>query len=228
MLDQVPFYLLLLIDLFRLLIAEAKKAAKALEVAALKSPLAQASLVETRKLIAEATRSIESIESGQLSSPESGDEASFTSDAPVNHFQSSHESNNRGTVLDEWISNGSHLMSSDQRSYNSSNQRKYEGFDVEKFTLENARKAGEPLSSMRSTEDVVGGYPSPSLEPNNVREGSGVKDLKVDQPKINSSINYKNPLPHREGTSKSSKGEGTKCTTKTKKWVCGKLVKVDD
>ncbi|XP_019430296.1 PREDICTED: uncharacterized protein LOC109337708 isoform X2 [Lupinus angustifolius] len=49
------------IEQARLLIAEAEKAAKALEVAATKSPIAQASLIETRKLIAEAIQSLESI-----------------------------------------------------------------------------------------------------------------------------------------------------------------------
>lgn len=49
-----------------MLIAEAEKAAKALEVAATTSPLARASLVETRKLIAEAIRSIESIDTEQI------------------------------------------------------------------------------------------------------------------------------------------------------------------
>lgn len=44
------------------LIAEAEKAAEALEMAAHNSPVAQASLIETRKLISEAIRSIESIE----------------------------------------------------------------------------------------------------------------------------------------------------------------------
>ncbi|KAL9235530.1 hypothetical protein vseg_010281 [Gypsophila vaccaria] len=52
----------------KLLIAEARKAAKALEVAALRSPVARASLIEAQKLIAEATQSIESIENGELSS----------------------------------------------------------------------------------------------------------------------------------------------------------------
>lgn len=46
----------------RVLIAEAEKAAKALEVAATKSPIAQFSLIETRKLIAEAIQSLESID----------------------------------------------------------------------------------------------------------------------------------------------------------------------
>lgn len=57
------------------LIAEAEKAAEALEMAAHYSPVAQASLIETRKLISEAIRSIESIEKevavtdGNLSPP---------------------------------------------------------------------------------------------------------------------------------------------------------------
>ncbi|CAK8544995.1 unnamed protein product [Lathyrus sativus] len=46
----------------RLLIAEAEKAAKALEVAAATSPIARSSLIETRKLIAEAIQSLESID----------------------------------------------------------------------------------------------------------------------------------------------------------------------
>ncbi|KAL2345980.1 hypothetical protein Fmac_007265 [Flemingia macrophylla] len=50
------------IERARLLIAEAEKAAKALEVAATKSPIAQSSLIETRKLIAEAIQSLESID----------------------------------------------------------------------------------------------------------------------------------------------------------------------
>ncbi|MED6150053.1 hypothetical protein PIB30_118881 [Stylosanthes scabra] len=49
------------IEQARLLIAEAEKAAKALEVAATKSPIAQASLRESRRLIAEAIQSLESI-----------------------------------------------------------------------------------------------------------------------------------------------------------------------
>ncbi|XP_054779662.1 uncharacterized protein LOC129287501 isoform X2 [Prosopis cineraria] len=54
------------IERARLLIAEAEKAAKALEVAATRSSIAQASLIETRKLIAEATQSLESIDTQQI------------------------------------------------------------------------------------------------------------------------------------------------------------------
>jgi len=52
--------------MLRLLIAEAEKAAKALEVAAAKSPIAQSSLIETRKLIAEAIQSLESIDTQKI------------------------------------------------------------------------------------------------------------------------------------------------------------------
>ncbi|KAL7233315.1 hypothetical protein ACSBR1_017028 [Camellia fascicularis] len=57
------------IERAKLLIAEAEKAAKALEAAASKSPLAQASLIETRNLIAKA---IQSIEIGQIDSHGNG------------------------------------------------------------------------------------------------------------------------------------------------------------
>ncbi|XP_018434226.2 uncharacterized protein LOC108806544 isoform X1 [Raphanus sativus] len=56
----------------RLLISEAEKAAKVLEVAAMTSPVAQASLLESKKLIAEATQLIESLEISQASSDEDG------------------------------------------------------------------------------------------------------------------------------------------------------------
>lgn len=62
----------------RLLIAEAEKAAMALEASATKSPVARASLIETRQLIAEAIRSIDSIETMQFSSHEN-EEPSVTS-----------------------------------------------------------------------------------------------------------------------------------------------------
>ncbi|CAN7097397.1 hypothetical protein BRARA_F00094 [Brassica rapa] len=56
----------------RLLISEAEKAAKVLEVAAMTSPVAQASLLESKKLIAEATQLIESLEISQVASDEDG------------------------------------------------------------------------------------------------------------------------------------------------------------
>lgn len=69
--------------IFRLLIAEAEKAAKALEIAATKSPVAKASLIESRELIAEAIRYIESIDIGDVYSVENGTEHSLTPTEPA-------------------------------------------------------------------------------------------------------------------------------------------------
>ncbi|KAG6788795.1 hypothetical protein POTOM_004872 [Populus tomentosa] len=52
------------IEQARSLIAEAEKAANTLEAAAARSPIARASLIEARKLIAEAIQSIESVDTG--------------------------------------------------------------------------------------------------------------------------------------------------------------------
>ncbi|KAM5579710.1 hypothetical protein ABKV19_009472 [Rosa sericea] len=58
------------IERARLLIAEAEKAAMAFEASATNSPVARASLIEMLSLIAEAIRSIESIDTMQISSHE--------------------------------------------------------------------------------------------------------------------------------------------------------------
>ncbi|KAK9060545.1 hypothetical protein SSX86_021249 [Deinandra increscens subsp. villosa] len=55
-----------------ILIGEAERAAEALEAAAAKSPMAEASLIETRKLIAEAMSYINSIEMGNTGSSGAG------------------------------------------------------------------------------------------------------------------------------------------------------------
>ncbi|XP_028550441.1 uncharacterized protein LOC110107727 isoform X2 [Dendrobium catenatum] len=74
----------------KLLIAEAERAAKALEVAALKSPLAKASLLETRKLIAEANLSLRSIESRRLMPQESVVESQNNTITAINQVNGFH------------------------------------------------------------------------------------------------------------------------------------------
>lgn len=71
----------------RLLIAEAERAAKALEAAAVKSPIARASLAETRKLIAEAIQSIESIDVGSIPSTDNGSYPSAALPDMINHIE---------------------------------------------------------------------------------------------------------------------------------------------
>ncbi|XP_050380824.1 uncharacterized protein LOC126798045 [Argentina anserina] len=74
------------IERARLLIAEAEKAAMALEASATRSPVARASLIETRQLIAEAIRSIESIDTMQSFTREN-EESSVASDEMISQSQ---------------------------------------------------------------------------------------------------------------------------------------------
>ncbi|KAL1313396.1 hypothetical protein HN51_039954 [Arachis hypogaea] len=78
------------IERARLLIAEAEKAAKALEVAATKSPIAQASLIESRKLIAEAIQALESIDAEEMSESDVSSVASsdFNEEGSASEFLS--------------------------------------------------------------------------------------------------------------------------------------------
>ncbi|KAF7134739.1 hypothetical protein RHSIM_Rhsim08G0245400 [Rhododendron simsii] len=82
----------------KLLIAEAEMAAKALEAAAMTSPVAQASLIETRKLIAEAIQSLQSIEKGQIHSNETDvQNPSVASADLVNHMEKESSGKINGT-----------------------------------------------------------------------------------------------------------------------------------
>lgn len=200
----------------KLLIAEAEKAAKALEVAALKSPLARASLLETRMLIAEATRSIESIESSQMLPQDTGDEPLGTSGASVNHVQTNVElpqsdtDSDDYTVSEEQKVNGSTIFHSDDESGD-------EEFDYDRLTLQNALELQKPSST--------------SVVPNYVREDSIKEDLQIGQSSINGSVEHESfSLEKEEEGSRTSKGGERSLTsaTKTKKWVCGRLVEVED
>ncbi|KAL3632846.1 hypothetical protein CASFOL_025830 [Castilleja foliolosa] len=71
----------------KLLIAEAEKAAEALEIAAKTNPLAQASLVESKMLIAEANQIIESIENEERSPSDDISEKNSTEPADVQNLE---------------------------------------------------------------------------------------------------------------------------------------------
>ncbi|KAL4333070.1 hypothetical protein GQ457_07G030690 [Hibiscus cannabinus] len=96
----------------RLLIAEAEKAAKALEVAAGKSPIARASLIETRKLIAEAIQSIESIEGGRVTYNENSGYIAVASDEPVSPVEKTMQVENSSlSQADQKEVNGNQFLS---------------------------------------------------------------------------------------------------------------------
>ncbi|XP_028088384.1 uncharacterized protein LOC114288956 isoform X1 [Camellia sinensis] len=107
------------IERAKLLIAEAEKAAKALEAAATKSPLAQASLIETRNLIAEAIQSIQSIEIGQIDSHGNGRHPSIASAELVNQAEKGNNPGVQGlSQRDNGEINGTQTVESSKSDYN--------------------------------------------------------------------------------------------------------------
>lgn len=196
----------------RLLIAEAEKAAKALEVSATKSPIAQASLIETRKLIAEAVQSIESIESGQISSPENG---KYPSSTPKEMNDQAEKETDDGMRVPN---------DADQRKVNGIKtlaSSKEDDSDFGKFTLQDIINGEDDLLPMNSSGYGLSPFSFESLikqadsgdEPKQVqsnRESEGENNLPINGSKVES--------PEEETPSK--------LTTVTKKWVRGKLVDV--
>lgn len=156
------------------MIAEAEKAAKALEIAASRSALAQASLLETRKLIAEATQSIESIEIVEI-----GEIASQENYALVNHVDNKVDKNTTSLeTVDKRKVNGNHVLDSKDTNFvdftmqngflkqssskNQPLQAKPNGFGKEKYSsLLNGAQIetnfeGAPVASTRTKKWVRG------------------------------------------------------------------------
>ncbi|KAE8715366.1 Muscle M-line assembly protein unc-89, putative isoform 2 [Hibiscus syriacus] len=105
------------IERLRLLITNAEKAAKALELPAVKSPVARASLIETRKLIAEAIQSIESIKGGWVTSNENGGYVSVDSAEPVIPIEKTMQSKNSSlSQADKKEVNGNHFLSLSEKN----------------------------------------------------------------------------------------------------------------
>lgn len=198
------------IERARLLIAEAEKAAKALEVAATRSPLAHASLMETKKLIAEAIQSIESIEAGQISSHENSRDPSFSSAVPVNHVEKEMDAGIEG------------LNQADQRKVNGtktlvSSKNDNEDFDFGKFTWQDLLNGDMELLSTSSS-----GY---GLSPLDLDSLIGSTKQLDQQPNLNVE-REDNPLPNGSKLKPRKEAAPANSVTTTKKWVRGRLVEV--
>lgn len=204
----------------RLLITEAEKAAKALEMAASKSPLARASLLETRKLIAKATRSIEGIKHGQIPMQDTAEDIS--SDSAIS--ETSAGSQTCEDILDERPINGEvHLFSSNNGSYK----------DLDKSTLQvvlNGRELSCASDSAENSTEVFHHYHSPSSESESGRKDVAPINLLTGSSTVNGSIVHNKIVPARGDESlRIDKDELSTSATKTKvKWVCGKLVEVEE
>lgn len=192
------------ICLCRLLIAEAEKAAEALEVAATRSPIARASLLETRKLIAEAIQSIESVNIEQTASPQTEEPNAAASYScyevvtPNNKEESlgRKEDQNRAVQI---IANGTQWFPSNID----------EDFDCSKFSLQDllGREKEVPVST-----NGYGLSHSSFSSLANQANGNKPSDHK---PSLNGTR-----LHHLEDKADSQ------VITVTKKWVRGRLVEV--
>lgn len=190
---------LIYVAICRLLIFEAQKAAKALEVAAMKSPIARASLLETRELIAEAIQSIESIETGQITSHENGGYPSVASNELISQVQKDTRIEVNGTPI---------LPSKD------------EDFNLSKFTLHDFLNNEEKL-----LPTSFSGSGSSPFSFENIMKQSSSRNL-PDQPEANGNSDCgKDPLPNGAHI-QSLKEETPESVTVTKKWVCGRLIEV--
>ncbi|MQL82158.1 hypothetical protein Taro_014625 [Colocasia esculenta] len=215
----------------KLLIAEAEKAAKALEVAALKSPLARASLLETRKLIAEAARSIERIEGGQLASKETGDNTTLNPGQLVNHSNSGPEA-----YIDDRSAAG---QQGNSRSILSSNERNNVDADFNNFSKQSSLNGRELLCEINGTKTKTSAeglhemYASLSLSDIMQKHSDmTVTALQLDTYILNGSSKY-NDLPSRSEDQiplqvDKVNGSVASITITKKKWVRGRLVEVEE
>ncbi|CAL9080931.1 unnamed protein product [Musa acuminata var. zebrina] len=198
----------------KLLIAEAEKAAKALEMFALNNPLAQTSLLETRKLIAEATRSIENIETGMLTTQDYSDK-SLDFGGPLNHFHS-----NPGVPsiekFKERLVNGFHTPRSSRINHTD--------IDSDRLPLEPAVNGWEPSSVTQSTEKSTG-FCLP-VDTESVGKGSEKISNQTNQSVVGKAVKCENNSEKED--IRTSEGKDTVPSRNLKKkWVCGRLIEVD-
>ncbi|XP_041000749.1 uncharacterized protein LOC121246622 [Juglans microcarpa x Juglans regia] len=198
----------------RLLIVEAEKAAKALEVAAMRSPIARASLMETRKLIAEAIQTIQSVETGQITSHENGGYPSAASNGITSLVEK--DTSSKIEVLNQ----------TELREVNGTpSVPREEDFNFSKFALHDFRnKEGELLPTSFSGADSSG-FSFESL----MKQSCSRNHHEQTQPNWNSDSDHgRQPLPVPNGHEVESPKEETPSAsvTITKKWVRGRLVEV--
>lgn len=193
-------------SLCRLLIADAEKAAKALEVAATKSPIAQASLIETRKLIAEAIQSLQSIDTRHIT--ESNDSSMALSEVDEEKdaaFEVPNQSD-MGQV------NGHKTLSANDYKFSE---------DFRRVSLQKLLNS-DPEFHLTTTNGCTSsqfGFDSQKSEPGSTNQP---REAEQDQ-----SINLKtDPPPNMEEIRSLEDNITSRSLTVTKKWVRGRLVEV--
>lgn len=198
------------IERARSLIVEAEKAANALEGAAMKSPIARASLTEARKLIAEAIQSIESVDRGKGVSSDSISNVNdrYPSLALTELFSEDEKEINAGNESMDQVElgqvNGTMIMeTSKDEDLNFSNLVSHD--------ILNGQGGLLPLSSSAySLPSLTIDHSSSGKQPDQAEPNGSLKSEKINSPN-GSRVQYvKEETPSR--------------SVATRKWVHGRLV----
>ncbi|KAF5466267.1 hypothetical protein F2P56_016208 [Juglans regia] len=195
----------------RLLIVKAEKAAKALEVAAMKSPIARASLMETRKLIAEAIQLIESVETGQNTSHEDRGYPSVASKGLIDQVEK--DRSEKIEVLNQAGPReviGAPMV-----------QRKDEDFNFRKFALHDLLSSEDELFPTSFSGSGSSLFSFESL----MKQSGSIN--RHDQPKLNQHSDYgRRPLPKGDKVESLKEETRSESVAVIKKWVRGRLIEV--
>lgn len=202
----------MLLKLRRLLIAEAEKAAQALEVAATKSPIARASLIETRKLIAEAVQSIESIEFSLRSNDESVGSPPPTVSAEITN-QVKKEAETANGSSDHIKVNGSQTSSPSPSSNNN--------FSFGNFSLP------DTVSSKEFYPAYSNGFGLQTLHLESLMKQSD-STMQLSQPEENGEIIYESFAQGNGLAAPQNSEESPPPPKPSKKWIRGRLVEVTE
>lgn len=212
------------IERARLLIAEAEKAAKALEVAATKSPIAQASLMETRKLIAEAIQSIASIEEEQFTSQAYVEDPSAVPDELGSQVEMETDTTTASEIPTEVkpvrVNGTQTLASSKEEDYNFGRLNFQDILNGEEVLLPmNSNGYGSSLFSYQTL------MKQSDSRNENGHLGPNKESERQEKPLLNGA-RAETPRELTPAAETLNDQIPVKVVTVTKKWVCGKLVEV--
>ncbi|KAF5732074.1 hypothetical protein HS088_TW18G00763 [Tripterygium wilfordii] len=216
------------IERARLLIAEAEKAAKALEVAATKSPIARASLIETRKLLAEAIQSIESIETVKVISDENDGYLPMPSAELVDNIENQTDTSYKSINQVRGELNGAETLA----------PRKDDDFNFSNFSMQNILNGDGGLVPLNSNGHGLHPFHSAKhysrLEPNGSRanqvgfwEAHGIKESERSPAKNGTQVQSgEEETPAKSAIEPAKQESPPKLVAK--KWVRGRLVEVTE
>ncbi|KAK7397495.1 hypothetical protein VNO78_18670 [Psophocarpus tetragonolobus] len=192
----------LAIERARLLIAEAEKAAKTLEVAATRSPIARSSLIETRKLIAEAIQSLESIDTLAIT------------DCNVPSIGLSEVNKEKGSAFE--VLNQSQMAQVNGHTTSSSDYKFSE--DLGKFSLQKPINGDPEVLLTNGSTSLPFSLNSQINQSSSSKQGEAEEDQRSE---------FKTgPLPRVMGIQSLENETVSTLPVVTKKWVRGRLVEV--